>query len=187
METFASILQILGIIIILASLVVCFFNFLGIPGTIIGFALCGLSEFIHIDDKAKIQLAEETYKADGELLIIKSHRETLGTLHEAAAEIQRNIGKIQQIAGVLEQKSGNVSNESSKKIFSNKIESLMRQKGKLEQSLHKLESCAFEQALVNYTEELAGPLEKTSITASIHEELEAVRKVMKEVEQINQH
>ena len=52
-------------------------------------------------------------------------------------------------------------------------------------TLHNLESCAFEQILVNYLEQLSGPTGHTDISEDINEELKAVRQVMQEVEQIN--
>lgn len=187
METIGSILQIVGILLALGGLALCLAcNFYGIIGSVIGFALAGFGELIHIDDEAKLELAIQTYQADGQNLIIKTHQESLGPIYDAAREIEANTKKIQQVYDELNQKAKNMTSSESKKIFSNKLEQLTRQQNKLKASLHNLEKCAFEQVLVKHLEntpdvELGG----ADFSRSIKEELETVREVMQGVEKIN--
>lgn len=189
METFGSILQIVGIILALGGLALCFAcSPLGLIGSVVGFALVGGSELIHIDDEAKLELAAETFKADGQQLIIKTHQESLGPIYDAAMEIGANAEKIQKVYNELEEKSKNVTSSESKKIFSNKLEQLTRQQNKLKASLQNLEKCAFEQVLVKHMENTpGGELGGADFSNSIKEELETVRSVMQEVEKINQN
>lgn len=186
METLATILEIIGVLLIIASLGMCIAgNPLGILGTAAGFLLFGLAGVAYMSNEDKLALAADIFKNDGEMLITKHHQDSLTAIHIASTEIQNNIKKIRSVAADLENKAADVSNEESKQIFKKKQNSLAQLVGKLEGSLHNLESCAFEQILVNYIEQLSGPTGHTDISENINEELKAVRQVMQEVEQIN--
>lgn len=147
--------------------------------------LIGLGEIAYMSNDAKLDLAAYIFKRDGEMLITKHHQDSVSAIHMAATEIQNNIDKIRSVSADLENKAANVSNEESKQIFKKKQKSLDQLVGKLESSLHILESCAFEQVIINYLEHLSGPTGQTNISENINEELKAVRQVMQQVEQIN--
>jgi len=186
MENLSTILEIIGILLILASLGMCISEQpWGILGTAVGFLLFGLAGVAYMSNEDKLNLAADIFKKDGEMLITKHHQDSLTAIHIASTEIQNNIKKIRSVAADLENKAADVSNEESKQIFKKKQNSLAQLVGKLEGSLHNLESCAFEQILVNYIEQLSGPTGHTDISENINEELKAVRQVMQEVEQIN--
>lgn len=187
METIGTIFQIAGILIALGSLALCLAsNFWGILGSVIGFALAGFGEIIYINDEDKLKLATETYQKEGEILIIKTHQESLGAIYDAAMEIAANSARIQQVHDELEQKSKDVTSNESKMIFQNKLEQLDKQKNKLKASLQNLESCAFEQVLVKHMENTPGAnFAATDIANNIKDELETVRQIMKEVEKID--
>lgn len=186
METLATILEIIGVLLIIASLGMCIAgNPLGILGTAAGFLLFGLAGVAYMSNEDKLNLAADIFKKDGEMLITKHHQASISAIYVASTEIQNNIKKIRSVAADLENKAADVSNEESKQIFKKKQNSLAQLVGKLEGSLHNLESCAFEQILVNYIEQLSGPTGHTDISENINEELKAVRQVMQEVEQIN--
>ena len=186
MENLSTILEIIGILLILASLGMCISEQpWGILGTAAGFLLFGLAGVAYMSNEDKLNLAADIFKKDGEMLITKHHQDSISAIHMASTEIQNNIKKIRSVAADLENKAADVSNEESKQIFKKKQNSLAQLVGKLEGSLHNLESCAFEQILVNYLEQLSGPTGHTDISEDINEELKAVRQVMQEVEQIN--
>lgn len=186
MENLSTILEIIGILLILASLGMCISEQpWGILGTAVGFLLFGLAGVAYMSNEDKLALAADIFKNDGEMLITKHHQDSISAIYVASTEIQNNIKKIRSVAADLENKAADVSNEESKQIFKKKQNSLAQLVGKLEGSLHNLESCAFEQILVNYLEQLSGPTGHTDISENINEELKAVRQVMQEVEQIN--
>ena len=186
MENLSTILEIIGILLILASLGMCISEQpWGILGTAAGFLLFGLAGVAYMSNEDKLNLAADIFKKDGEMLITKHHQDSISAIYVASTEIQNNIKKIRSVAADLENKAADVSNEESKQIFKKKQNSLAQLVGKLEGSLHNLESCAFEQILVNYLEQLSGPTGHTDISENINEELKAVRQVMQEVEQIN--
>ena len=186
METIATILNVIGILLILVSLGLCIAsNPMGILGSAVGFLVYGLGGIAYMSNEDKLTLAADILKKDGEMLITKHHQDTVSTIHVASTEIQSNIEKIHSSSAELEKKTANVSNEEAKRIFKNKQNSLTRLAGKLEGSLIKLESCAFEQIIINQLEQLSGPTGHTNVTENINEELKAVRQVMQEVEQIN--
>lgn len=186
MENLSTILEIIGILLILASLGMCISEQpWGILGTAAGFLLFGLAGVAYMSNEDKLALAADIFKNDGEMLITKHHQDSISAIYVASTEIQNNIKKIRSVAADLENKAADVSNEESKQIFKKKQNSLAQLVGKLEGSLHNLESCAFEQILVNYLEQLSGPTGHTDISENINEELKAVRQVMQEVEQIN--
>ena len=186
MENLSTILEIIGILLILASLGMCISEQpWGILGTAAGFLLFGLAGVAYMSNEDKLNLAADIFKKDGEMLITKHHQDSISAIYVASTEIQNNIKKIRSVAADLENKAADVSNEESKQIFKKKQNSLAQLVGKLEGSLHNLESCAFEQILVNYLEQLSGPTGHTDISEDINEELKAVRQVMQEVEQIN--
>ena len=186
MENLSTILEIIGILLILASLGMCISEQpWGILGTAVGFLLFGLAGVAYMSNEDKLNLAADIFKNDGEMLITKHHQDSISAIYVASTEIQNNIKKIRSVAADLENKAADVSNEESKQIFKKKQNSLAQLVGKLEGSLHNLESCAFEQILVNYLEQLSGPTGHTDISENINEELKAVRQVMQEVEQIN--
>lgn len=186
MENLSTILEIIGILLILASLGMCISEQpWGILGTAAGFLLFGLAGVAYMSNEDKLALAADIFKNDGEMLITKHHQDSISAIYVASTEIQNNIKKIRSVAADLENKAVDVSNEESKQIFKKKQNSLAQLVGKLEGSLHNLESCAFEQILVNYLEQLSGPTGHTDISENINEELKAVRQVMQEVEQIN--
>ena len=186
MENLSTILEIIGILLILASLGMCISEQpWGILGTAVGFLLFGLAGVAYMSNEDKLNLAADIFKKDGEMLITKHHQDSISAIYVASTEIQNNIKKIRSVAADLENKAADVSNEESKQIFKKKQNSLAQLVGKLEGSLHNLESCAFEQILVNYLEQLSGPTGHTDISENINEELKAVRQVMQEVEQIN--
>ena len=186
MENLSTILEIIGILLILASLGMCISEQpWGILGTAAGFLLFGLAGVAYMSNEDKLNLAADIFKNDGEMLITKHHQDSISAIYVASTEIQNNIKKIRSVAADLENKAADVSNEESKQIFKKKQNSLAQLVGKLEGSLHNLESCAFEQILVNYLEQLSGPTGHTDISEDINEELKAVRQVMQEVEQIN--
>lgn len=186
MENLSTILEIIGILLILASLGMCISEQpWGILGTAAGFLLFGLAGVAYMSNEDKLALAADIFKKDGEMLITKHHQDSISAIYVASTEIQNNIKKIRSVAADLENKAADVSNEESKQIFKKKQNSLAQLVGKLEGSLHNLESCAFEQILVNYLEQLSGPTGHTDISENINEELKAVRQVMQEVEQIN--
>lgn len=186
MENLSTILEIIGILLILASLGMCISEQpWGILGTAAGFLLFGLAGVAYMSNEDKLNLAADIFKNDGEMLITKHHQDSISAIYVASTEIQNNIKKIRSVAADLENKAADVSNEESKQIFKKKQNSLAQLVGKLEGSLHNLESCAFEQILVNYLEQLSGPTGHTDISENINEELKAVRQVMQEVEQIN--
>lgn len=186
MENLSTILEIIGILLILASLGMCISEQpWGILGTAVGFLLFGLAGVAYMSNEDKLNLAADIFKNDGEMLITKHHQDSISAIYVASTEIQNNIKKIRSVAADLENKAADVSNEESKQIFKKKQNSLAQLVGKLEGSLHNLESCAFEQILVNYLEQLSGPTGHTDISEDINEELKAVRQVMQEVEQIN--
>ena len=186
MENLSTILEIIGILLILASLGMCISEQpWGILGTAAGFLLFGLAGVAYMSNEDKLALAADIFKNDGEMLITKHHQDSISAIYVASTEIQNNIKKIRSVAADLENKAADVSNEESKQIFKKKQNSLAQLVGKLEGSLHNLESCAFEQILVNYIEQLSGPTGHTDISENINEELKAVRQVMQEVEQIN--
>ena len=186
MENLSTILEIIGILLILASLGMCISEQpWGILGSAVGFLLFGLAGVAYMSNEDKLALAADIFKNDGEMLITKHHQDSISAIYVASTEIQNNIKKIRSVAADLENKAADVSNEESKQIFKKKQNSLAQLVGKLEGSLHNLESCAFEQILVNYLEQLSGPTGHTDISEDINEELKAVRQVMQEVEQIN--
>lgn len=187
MEALCSLISVIGAILCIAS----FFmiqseNCWAIFGTAFGGPLLiGLSEIAYMSNDAKLDLAAYIFKRDGEMLITKHHQDSVSAIHMAATEIQNNIDKIRSVSADLENKAANVSNEESKQIFKKKQKSLDQLVAKLESSLHILESCAFEQVIINYLEHLSGPTGQTNISENINEELKAVRQVMQQVEQIN--
>lgn len=186
MENLSTILEIIGILLILASLGMCISEQpWGILGTAAGFLLFGLAGVAYMSNEDKLALAADIFKNDGEMLITKHHQDSISAIYVASTEIQNNIKKIRSVAADLENKAADVSNEESKQIFKKKQNRLAQLVGKLEDSLHNLESCAFEQILVNYLEQLSGPTGHTDISENINEELKAVRQVMQKVEQIN--
>lgn len=186
METCSIILEVTGILLILASLVLCCAcHPMGIVGSALGFAIYGFAGVVYMSHEDKLELAAGILKKDGDMLITRYHKDSVSVIHSVSTEIQNNIKKIRSVAADLENKAANVSNEESKQIFKQKQNSLAQLAGKLEGSLQNLESCAFEQILVNYLEQLSGPTGHADISENINEELKSVRQVMQEVEQIN--
>lgn len=185
METFSIILEVTGILLILASLVLCCAcHPMGIVGSALGFAIYGFAGVVYMSHEDKLELAAGILKEDGDMLITRYHRDSVGAIYAAALDVKNNREKLQSISQDLENKAAKVSDEGARSIFRNKQQKLAQLSDKLEECLVRLERCSFEQILYNYTEELSGATGQSQVSISISEELDSVRQVMQEAEQI---
>lgn len=185
METFSIILEITGILLILASLVLCCAcHPMGIVGSALGFAIYGFAGVVYMSHEDKLELAAGILKEDGDMLITRYHRDTVGAIYAAALDVKNNRKKLQSISQDLENKATKVADEGARSIFRRKQQNLAQLSDKLGYCLVRLERCAFEQILYNYTEELSGATGQSQGSISISDELDSVRQVMQEVEQI---
>lgn len=195
METLAGILDVAAVILIIFAVL----TFLVSMGgeivsmmvspvlTIAGGTLMGLSLLCHVEDEKKREFAVAALKEQNGNLLINEYRDELDIFYLSATDVSRNREKIQRTISNLRGKSEMLTNGQARLVLNRKIEQLETQKNRLDTVLQKLEQYAYEQLLVNFakTLESSGMCVGADFTQEVQRELDAVKAVMAEVENIS--
>ena len=195
MEILAAILNFLGVLLVIGSVITFLISMGGEVVSmlvspllmIIGVTLIGMVELCHMDDEKMREIAVEALKEEKENILIREYRDELETFYLSLSDIYRNRDKIRSTIDNLRNKSKQMSNEQARQIFNRKIEQLEKQCRRLDGTRSKLEHYAYEQLLVNYAKTLEGEGLSAGVDYSgeVQRELETVKSVMDEVEKIS--